>query len=51
MPLGWDELGPTIGPAYFTVRNALPRLAGDGDPWADFWRAAKPLARRLKRAA
>jgi bifunctional non-homologous end joining protein LigD len=52
MPLGWDELGPTIGPAYFTVRNALPRLAGrDGDPWADFRRAARPLARRLERAA
>ena len=41
MPLGWDELGPGIGPAYFTVRNAPARLASlAADPWADF-RAAR----------
>src|SRR3546814_10394041 len=27
MPIGWDELGGEIGPAYFTVANALTRLA------------------------
>ncbi len=44
MPLGWEELGPTIGPSFYTVINALPRLAAlDADPWQDFWTAAVPL--------
>jgi bifunctional non-homologous end joining protein LigD len=44
MPLAWDELGPGIGPAYFTVGNAPTRLASlRSDPWADFWAAAAPL--------
>jgi bifunctional non-homologous end joining protein LigD len=44
MPLGWNELSPTIGPAYFTVDNAGARLASlDADPWADYGRAAMPL--------
>jgi bifunctional non-homologous end joining protein LigD len=52
MPLAWDELSPAIGPDYFTVENALPRLAAlDADPWAEFWRAATPLGRRRKKAA
>jgi bifunctional non-homologous end joining protein LigD len=44
MPLHWDELGPAIGPAYFTVANAPARLAAAADPWADFTAAAAPLA-------
>src|SRR5271166_6006935 len=41
MPLGWDELGPAIGPAYFTVANAPARLAAlPRDPWEGF-RAAE----------
>jgi bifunctional non-homologous end joining protein LigD len=44
MPLTWDELSPAIGPAYFTVTNALPRLAAlDVDPWENFWKVALPL--------
>ena len=43
MPLGWDEFGDTIGPDFFTVTNAVSRAANTSDPWADFWRAAKPL--------
>jgi bifunctional non-homologous end joining protein LigD len=51
MPLAWEELGPAVGPAYFTVENALPRLAGlNADPWADFQRAAVPLRCRRKQA-
>lgn len=54
MPLDWSELSPAIGPAYFTVVNALPRLAAlDTDPWADFWAAAVPLegGKKSSRAA
>lgn len=44
MPLAWDELGPEIGPAYFTVANAPTRLAAlKADPWADFHSSAAPL--------
>jgi bifunctional non-homologous end joining protein LigD len=52
MPLDWAELSPAIGPAYFTVNNALPRLAAlDADPWEDFWKAAVSLAGKKRRAA
>ena len=54
MPLDWAELSPAIGPAYFTVNNAPPRLAAlDVDPWQDFWKAAVPLSagKKSKRAA
>ena len=44
MPLGWDELAPEIGPAYFTVRNTPARLASlAADPWADFRKNAAPI--------
>ena len=43
MPLSWEELGPEIGPAHFTIVNALARLSGlEKDPWADF-RAAEAV--------
>ena len=44
MPLAWDELGTSLGPAYFTVANTPTRLANlPADPWAEFRRAAVPL--------
>jgi bifunctional non-homologous end joining protein LigD len=44
MPLDWSELNTEIGPNYFTVLNTPTRLADmSRDPWADFFRAAKPL--------
>ncbi|SHF56064.1 bifunctional non-homologous end joining protein LigD [Kaistia soli DSM 19436] len=44
MPLSWDELGPDIGPAHFTVANAPGHIAARGsDPWADLQAAAAPL--------
>jgi bifunctional non-homologous end joining protein LigD len=47
MPLGWDELAPEIGPAYFTVRNTPTRLSSlAADPWADFRAAAAPIEAR-----
>ena len=43
-PIEWAEIGPEIGPAYFTVENVPKRLAAlAADPWADFRRAAAPL--------
>jgi bifunctional non-homologous end joining protein LigD len=46
-PLAWDELGPEIGPAHFTVANLPARLAAlPSDPWEDFRRAAAPLKHR-----
>ena len=44
MPLDWSEVGPAIGPAYFSVLNAPTRLANlKADPWADFRKAEAPL--------
>ena len=43
----WDELGPEIGPAHFTVLNAPARLAALArDPWADFRAAEAPIEER-----
>ena len=50
MPLEWSELGEAIGPDYFTVGNALNRLAGTADPWREFWRAARPIRRTRRKA-
>lgn len=45
MPLAWDDLSRDIGPASFSVANALTRLTQlTRDPWDDFYRAAVPLA-------
>jgi bifunctional non-homologous end joining protein LigD len=50
MPLGWEELGPAIGPAYFTVSNTPTRLASlTSDPWAGFRAAAAPVEGRAIR--
>ena len=43
MPVAWDELGPGIDAAHFTVENSMQRLAEVVDPWADFRAAAAPL--------
>jgi bifunctional non-homologous end joining protein LigD len=44
MPVSWEELDDTIGPTFFTVKNAASRLGqSSADPWADFFKAASPL--------
>jgi bifunctional non-homologous end joining protein LigD len=43
MPVAWDELGPEIGPAAFTVADAPARVASVADPWAGFRDAARPI--------
>lgn len=50
MPLNWDELSPGLTPDYFTVINAPNRLSSVADPWADFWKAARPLNARRRRS-
>ena len=51
MPLGWEELTPAIGPAYFTVLNTPTRLAAlTADPWTDFRAAAAPIEAKPSRA-
>ena len=50
MPLGWEEIGSVSGAAYFTVGNAVTRLAHvRSDPWEDFHRAAVPLPASTRR--
>ena len=49
MPLDWDELGPGIGPAHFTVANTPSRLAAVGrDPWDGFRAAEAPVEARRR---
>ena len=49
MPLGWDELSSSIGPAYFTVSNTPSRLASlQSDPWGEFRAVARPLGAAKK---
>ncbi|HWJ71574.1 MAG TPA: DNA ligase D [Kaistia sp.] len=44
MPLAWEDLGPDIGPAHFTVANAPGHIATRAsDPWAELLAAAVPL--------
>ena len=48
-PLDWDELGPDIGPAHFTVANLPARLAAlTDDPWGGLRAAAVPLPTRKR---
>ena len=50
-PVGWDELGLEIGPAYFTVETLPNRLAAlASDPWQEFRAAAVPLKSAKTRA-
>lgn len=43
-PLGWEELGPEIGPAHFTVDAMPTRLASmRSDPWETFRASAAPI--------
>jgi bifunctional non-homologous end joining protein LigD len=50
MPLDWDELGPGIGPAHFTVANAPARLAAlSRDPWDGFRAAEAAIEGRRRR--
>jgi bifunctional non-homologous end joining protein LigD len=51
IPLGWDEVGPAIGPAHFTVANAPARLAALAyDPWDGFRAAEAPIDRGRRRS-
>jgi bifunctional non-homologous end joining protein LigD len=52
VPLGWEELSPTLTPAFFTVANLPVRLRHLGaDPWKELWsvRQRLPAVRTLGR--
>src|SRR6185369_11571695 len=50
MPLTWKELGPHVGPAQYTIRNALARLASlKKDPWDGMAAVRQGLAAPLKK--
>ncbi len=50
MPVEWDDLGPDLGPARFTVDNTPGHIAArSADPFADFTAAAAPLAAPSRR--
>jgi bifunctional non-homologous end joining protein LigD len=42
-PIDWDELGPRLKPAAFTMANAPARVRREGDPWRDYWTTRQPL--------
>jgi bifunctional non-homologous end joining protein LigD len=42
-PLAWDELGPEMRSARFTVGNLLNRLSHVPDPWKDLRKKARRL--------
>lgn len=43
-PLDWQELGPEIGPAHFTITNIGARFSAKGQfSWDEFRAAARPL--------
>jgi bifunctional non-homologous end joining protein LigD len=44
VPIGWDELTPSLTSDHFTIANLPRRLAGlDADPWAGYWTARQGL--------
>ncbi len=46
VPLGWDELSPTIKSDHYTIGNLPRRLAGlKTDPWAKYWTTRQKLPR------
>lgn len=48
-PLAWDELGPDIRPAHFTVENLPNRLRFlDADPWATISHIKQSLPKAAK---
>ena len=50
MPVEWEDLGPDLGPARFTVDNTPGHIAARAaDPFADFAAAAAPLAAPSRR--
>jgi bifunctional non-homologous end joining protein LigD len=44
VPIGWDELTPSLRSDHFTIANLPQRLAGlVADPWAGYWTARQSL--------
>lgn len=43
IPIAWTELNAGMKPDRFDIANVLNRLTHSQDPWADFFKSARPL--------
>jgi bifunctional non-homologous end joining protein LigD len=51
VPIGWNELVPSLDPGAFTVSRVAARLAHlEADPWDGYWSCRQTLTSRLLRA-
>jgi len=51
LPISWQELGPRLDPARFTIRSVPARLARQKqDPWAGYWSPRQRITAAMKRA-
>jgi bifunctional non-homologous end joining protein LigD len=51
MPVQWDELDAQGGAGGFTVKDVLPRLEAQRDPWAAYWKTRQTLPRAARAPA
>jgi bifunctional non-homologous end joining protein LigD len=42
-PIAWEELGPRLNPAAFTLATVRERLREEPDAWADYWASRQQL--------
>jgi bifunctional non-homologous end joining protein LigD len=50
-PVRWEELGPKLTAARFTITNLPRRLAAlDRDPWEGYFASPQPIAAAVRRA-
>ncbi len=50
-PIAWDELGPRLRPAAFTLATVPDLVRRQSDPWSDYWAAEQRLPFTKRRRA
>jgi bifunctional non-homologous end joining protein LigD len=43
VPIAWDELGPRLRAAAFTIASVPDRLEREGDAWSGYWTTRQRL--------